>query len=48
MTLASVDADGHPHSRALLLKGLDDLGFTFFSNYESAKGQELMDRPMRP
>lgn len=45
MTLATVDADGRPHSRVLLLKGLDERGFTFFSNYDSAKGQELMDRP---
>jgi len=29
----------------LLLKGLDDQGFTFFSNYDSAKGQQLADRP---
>lgn len=45
MTLATVDADGRPHCRVLLLKGLDDRGFTFFSNYDSAKGQQLADRP---
>ena len=41
MTLATVDAQGRPHCRVLLLKGLDDQGFTFFSNYDSAKGQQL-------
>jgi pyridoxamine 5'-phosphate oxidase len=41
MTLATVDADGRPHCRVLLLKGLDANGFTFFSNYDSAKGQQL-------
>ncbi|MEX6503153.1 pyridoxamine 5'-phosphate oxidase [Pseudomonas zhanjiangensis] len=45
MTLATVDAEGRPHARVLLLKGLDERGFTFFSNYDSAKGRELMDRP---
>nr|MBP8238089.1 pyridoxamine 5'-phosphate oxidase family protein [Pseudomonas sp.] len=41
MTLATVDAAGRPHCRILLLKGLDARGFTFFTNYESAKGAEL-------
>ncbi|MFK3970341.1 pyridoxamine 5'-phosphate oxidase [Pseudomonas sp. NPDC087358] len=45
MTLATVDADGRPHCRVLLLKGVDAQGFTFFSNYESAKGQQLVVRP---
>jgi pyridoxamine 5'-phosphate oxidase len=45
MTLATVDADGRPHSRVLLLKGLDAHGFTFFTNYDSAKGQQLAVRP---
>lgn len=45
MMLATVDADGQPHCRVLLLKGLDDRGFTFFSNYESAKGQQLGGNP---
>jgi pyridoxamine 5'-phosphate oxidase len=45
MTFATVDEDGRPHCRILLLKGLDDLGFTFFTNYDSAKGQQLAARP---
>ena len=45
MTLATVDADGRPHCRVLLLKALDERGFTFFSNYDSAKGEQLAARP---
>ena len=45
MTLATVDAEGRPHCRVLLLKGLDEQGFTFFTNYTSAKGQQLAERP---
>ncbi|MCD5995853.1 pyridoxamine 5'-phosphate oxidase [Pseudomonas sp. CDFA 602] len=45
MTLATVDEDGRPHCRVLLLKGLDTQGFTFFTNYDSAKGQQLAVRP---
>ncbi|TBV06762.1 pyridoxamine 5'-phosphate oxidase [Phytopseudomonas dryadis] len=45
MTLATVDADGRPHCRVLLLKGVDGQGFTFFSNYDSAKGQQLKANP---
>ena len=45
MTLATVDGEGRPHCRVLLLKGLDERGFTFFSNYESAKGEQLAVRP---
>ena len=45
MTLATVDEDGRPHCRVLLLKGLDERGFTFFSNYDSAKGRQLAARP---
>ena len=45
MTLATVDEQGRPHCRVLLLKGLDERGFTFFSNYASAKGQQLAARP---
>lgn len=45
MTLATVDAAGRPHCRVLLLKGLDERGFTFFTNYDSAKGEHLAARP---
>ena len=45
MTLATVDQDGRPHCRILLLKGLDTQGFTFFTNYDSAKGQHLAAHP---
>ncbi|ACO78159.1 pyridoxamine 5'-phosphate oxidase [Azotobacter vinelandii CA] len=45
MSLATVDGNGRPHCRVLLLKGVDERGFTFFSNYESAKGQQLRARP---
>jgi pyridoxamine 5'-phosphate oxidase len=41
MTLATVDASAKPHARIVLLKGLDDRGFTFFTNYNSAKGHEM-------
>jgi pyridoxamine 5'-phosphate oxidase len=42
MALATVDAEGLPNVRMVLLKGLDAGGFVFFTNYESAKGQELL------
>jgi pyridoxamine 5'-phosphate oxidase len=46
MTLSTVDsASGQPSSRVVLLKGLDDLGFTFFTNYDSQKGRELAAQP---
>ena len=45
MTLATVDANGHPNARILLLKGFDSRGFCFFTNYGSAKGQELAAHP---
>lgn len=41
MTLATADADGRPHARIVLLKGVDNGGFTFFTNYHSAKGQQI-------
>lgn len=41
MALATVDGAGRPHCRVLLLKGMSEEGFTFFSHYQSAKGQEL-------
>lgn len=40
-TLSTVGPSGFPHSRVVLLRGFDRSGFTFFTNYESAKGHEL-------
>ena len=45
MTLATVDARMQPHARVVLLKGLDTDGFVFFTNYDSAKGQEITANP---
>jgi len=45
MTLATVDAQNKPHARIVLLKGLDPEGFVFFTNYDSAKGNDLDARP---
>lgn len=45
MTLATVDAQGSPHARVVLLKDLDPTGFVFFTNYDSDKGRELAARP---
>jgi len=45
MTLATVDEQGRPHCRVLLLKALDERGFTFFTNYESDKGRQLAASP---
>jgi pyridoxamine 5'-phosphate oxidase len=41
MTLATVDAGGAPNARMVLLKGFGPDGFRFFTNYQSAKGEEL-------
>ncbi|HQZ38287.1 MAG TPA: pyridoxamine 5'-phosphate oxidase [Vicinamibacterales bacterium] len=45
MTLATVSPAGDPAARTVLLKGFDDDGFVFFTNYESAKGAALTARP---
>jgi len=45
MTLATVDADGMPNARMVLLKGLDEGGFVFYTNLDSPKGQELDANP---
>jgi pyridoxamine 5'-phosphate oxidase len=45
MTLATVDEDGSPDARMVLLKGFGPDGFRFFSNYESAKGVQLAANP---
>jgi pyridoxamine 5'-phosphate oxidase len=41
MTLATVDADGLPNARMVLLKGADERGFVFYTNMDSQKGREL-------
>jgi pyridoxamine 5'-phosphate oxidase len=45
MTVSTVGDDGRPASRYVLLRGLDERGFSFFTNYESAKGRALAQRP---
>ena len=45
MVLSTVSADNKPSSRVVLLKGIDDAGFIFYSNYESRKGKELEHNP---
>lgn len=45
MTLATVDADGMPDARTVLLKGHDRSGFVFYTNLGSAKGRELAATP---
>jgi pyridoxamine 5'-phosphate oxidase len=45
MHLASVSADGRPSGRMVLLKGLEDEHFIFYTNYQSQKGRELDENP---
>src|SRR5579859_5763232 len=45
MTLATVDSRGRPSARIVLIKGVDERGFVFFTNYESRKGRELAANP---
>lgn len=45
MTVATVDPDGYPDARMLLLKGVDDRGFVFYTNMESPKAQALLHDP---
>ncbi|RZK21128.1 MAG: pyridoxamine 5'-phosphate oxidase [Pedobacter sp.] len=45
MTLATADKAGKPDARIVLLKGVDEDGFRFFTNYLSAKGKELKRNP---
>src|SRR6201997_2112629 len=45
MTVATVDPDGYPDARLLLLKGVDERGFVFFTNMESPKAQSLLRDP---
>jgi pyridoxamine 5'-phosphate oxidase len=45
MTLATADESGRPSARTVLLKGVDERGFVFFTNYESRKGRQLEANP---
>jgi pyridoxamine 5'-phosphate oxidase len=45
VNVATVDADGAPDARMVLLKGFDERGFRFFTNERSAKGRQLGARP---
>ncbi|HZF10439.1 MAG TPA: pyridoxamine 5'-phosphate oxidase [Thermoanaerobaculia bacterium] len=45
MTLATADREGRPSARIVLLKGIDERGFVFFTNYESEKARELAENP---
>lgn len=45
MTLATADRKGRPSARIVLLKGFDENGFVFFTNYKSQKGKDLKENP---
>jgi pyridoxamine 5'-phosphate oxidase len=45
MVVATVDADGRPDARFVLVRGIDERGFVFHTNYESVKSRQLADRP---
>ena len=45
MTLATVDAQGQPSARTVLLKGVDERGFVFYTNFDSRKGVQLLHEP---
>jgi len=45
MSVATVDAEGEPSLRMVLLKEVDDRGFVFYTNFESQKGSEILDNP---
>ncbi len=45
MTLATCDAGGKPAARIVLLKDVDERGFTFYTNYQSRKGREIAGNP---
>ena len=45
MTIATATPEGKPTARIVLLKGVSDLGFVFYTNYESQKGQQLIANP---
>lgn len=45
MTLSTVDSDQKPHSRIVLLKGIEKSGFIFYTNYKSDKGRDIESNP---
>ncbi|MFE9097140.1 pyridoxamine 5'-phosphate oxidase [Streptomyces sp. NPDC007264] len=45
MIVSTADADGRPSSRTVLLKGYDEQGFVFYTNYDSLKGRDLAANP---
>lgn len=45
MTLATANAQGRPHARTVLLRGADQAGFAFYTNYDSQKGLDLAQNP---
>jgi pyridoxamine 5'-phosphate oxidase len=45
MTLATADADGVPNARMVLMRGFDEGGFVFYTNYQSRKAAELLENP---
>ena len=45
MTLATVSSDSRPSTRVVLIKGLDERGIVWFTNYDSRKGKELAGNP---
>ena len=46
MAVGTIDAEGMPDSRIVLVRGFDDDGLTFFGNYNSAKGQQIDANPV--
>jgi pyridoxamine 5'-phosphate oxidase len=46
MTLATADRSGHPSARMVLLRGVDERGFVFYTNRESEKGREMEANPL--
>jgi pyridoxamine 5'-phosphate oxidase len=45
MTLATCDSSGQPNARTVLLKGFEEIGFVFYTNYESRKSLEIQQNP---
>ena len=45
MVLSTTNLNGHPSARVVLLKSLDEIGFTFYTNYDSAKGKQIAANP---